>query len=73
MPVVGAIAAGPVIGAGLFVLKEIFKEPLRGAVQIQYHITGPWEDPVVTQVASSDQETDGKTQISGQQTEAGEG
>ncbi len=73
LPVVGAIAAGPVIGAGLFVLKEIFKEPLRGAVQIQYHITGPWEDPVVTQVAASDQDTDRETQISGQQTGAGEG
>jgi uncharacterized protein YhdP len=66
LPVVGAIAAGPIIGGGLFVLKEILKEPLREAGQVQYRITGPWEDPIVakvtengssgTQVSRSDEE-----------------
>lgn len=51
LPLVGAIAAGPAIGAGLFVLKEIFKAPLRGMVQVQYQITGPWNDPVVERMA----------------------
>ena len=75
LPVVGAVVAGPVIGVGLFVLKEIFKEPLRGAVQIQYHITGPWEDPVVERVAAGDQKSKKNTQISSQPPvpEAGEG
>jgi uncharacterized protein (TIGR02099 family) len=50
LPVVGAIAAGPIIGGGLFVLKEILKEPLREAGQVQYRITGPWEDPIVAKV-----------------------
>ena len=56
-------------------LKEIFKEPLRGAVQVQYHITGPWENPVVVKVEASDQKALKKTQISSQPpaTEAGEG
>lgn len=53
LPVVGAIAAGPAIGAGLFVLKEIFKEPLRGMINVQYRITGPWENPDVVRVAAA--------------------
>jgi uncharacterized protein (TIGR02099 family) len=55
LPVVGAIAAGPAIGAGLFVLKEIFKEPLRGMAQVQYRITGPWESPDVQRIATADE------------------
>ncbi|UCC13835.1 MAG: TIGR02099 family protein [Gammaproteobacteria bacterium] len=51
LPVVGALAVSPVIGAGLFVLKEIFKEPLRGMAQIQYRISGPWETPEVERIA----------------------
>jgi uncharacterized protein YhdP len=50
LPLVGAIAAGPIIGGGLFILKEILKEPLREAGQVQYRITGPWENPVVAKV-----------------------
>ena len=61
LPVVGAIAAGPIIGGGLFVLKEILKEPLREAGQVQYRITGPWENPQVAKV--TDGEVTG-TQIS---------
>ena len=66
LPVVGAIAAGPVIGAGLFVLKEIFKGPLRGAVQVQYHITGPWENPVVERVANNSTQPSQDSQLSSQ-------
>jgi len=52
LPVVGAIAAGPAVGAGLFVLKELFKEPLRGMVNMQYRITGPWDNPVVEKLGA---------------------
>jgi uncharacterized protein YhdP len=53
LPLVGAIAVSPAIGAGLFVLKEIFKEPLRGMINVQYRITGPWENPVVEKVSGN--------------------
>ncbi len=56
LPVVGAIAAGPAIGAGLFVLKELFKDSLSGIVGAQYRITGPWEDPVVERISVADTE-----------------
>lgn len=65
LPLVGAIAAGPAIGAGLFVLKEIFKEPLRGMVNVQYRITGPWNEPDVIRVAAAEGETDAAKESSG--------
>jgi len=55
LPVVGAIAAGPAVGAGLFVLKELFKEPLRGMVNMQYRITGPWDNPVVEKLGGGEE------------------
>ena len=51
LPVVGAIAGGPAVGAGLFVLKELFKDSLSGIIRAQYTITGPWDDPQVERVA----------------------
>ncbi|MGB5622825.1 MAG: YhdP family protein [Gammaproteobacteria bacterium] len=60
LPVVGAIAAGPAIGAGLFVLKELFKDSLSGIVGAQYRITGPWEDPVVEPISVADAEAAGQ-------------
>ncbi|MGD8976571.1 MAG: AsmA-like C-terminal region-containing protein, partial [Gammaproteobacteria bacterium] len=51
LPVVGAIAGGPAVGAGLFVLKELFKDSLSGIIRAQYTITGPWDDPRVERVA----------------------
>ena len=58
LPVVGAIAAGPAIGAGLFVLKELFKDSLSGIVGAQYRITGPWDDPEVERISVADAEAD---------------
>jgi len=56
LPVVGAIAAGPAIGAGLFVLKEIFKDSLSGMIRAQYSITGPWDNPVVERITAGQQD-----------------
>jgi len=49
VPVAGAVVAGPIIGAALWVLSEALKNPVR--TQITYKITGPWQDPVVEKVA----------------------
>lgn len=48
--VAGAIAGGPVVGAALFLISQIFKEPLAGAVRAYYRITGPWESPQVRKI-----------------------
>ena len=41
-------------GAGLFVLKELFKDSLSGIIRAQYTITGPWEDPRVERVQAGE-------------------
>ncbi|HET7674463.1 MAG TPA: YhdP family protein [Gammaproteobacteria bacterium] len=50
LPVVGAIAGGPITGAALFLLTEIFKQPLKKATQIEYHVTGTWENPTLNKI-----------------------
>jgi uncharacterized protein YhdP len=54
LPVAGALAAGPVVGAALLVFSQIFKEPLKGITRGYYRITGSWENPVVERVEDSD-------------------
>jgi uncharacterized protein YhdP len=54
LPVAGALAAGPVVGAALLVFSQIFKEPLKGITRGYYRITGSWDNPVVQRVEDSD-------------------
>jgi uncharacterized protein (TIGR02099 family) len=54
VPVAGALAGGPAIGAALLLFTQVFKEPLKGIARGYYRITGPWEDPVVERVDASD-------------------
>jgi uncharacterized protein YhdP len=53
LPVAGALAGGPVIGAAVLLFSQVFKEPLKGITRGYYRITGPWDDPVVERVDSS--------------------
>lgn len=50
LPVAGALAAGPAVGAALLLFTQVFKEPLKGIARGYYRITGPWEDPLVERV-----------------------
>ncbi|MGC3979983.1 MAG: YhdP family protein [Steroidobacteraceae bacterium] len=52
LPVAGAVAAGPVIGAALLLFTQIFKEPLKGVARAYYHIGGTWDDPQVERIDS---------------------
>lgn len=54
LPVAGALAAGPVVGAALLVFSQIFKEPLKGITRGYYRITGSWDNPVVQRLEDSD-------------------
>lgn len=51
LPVAGAIAGGPITGAAVFLLTEIFKLPLKKATQIEYHVTGTWDNPVMKPIS----------------------
>jgi uncharacterized protein (TIGR02099 family) len=53
LPIVGALAAGVGVGAVVFLLTEIFQKPLTKAGETRYHLTGTWDNPVLTKVPSS--------------------
>lgn len=53
LPVAGALAGGPVVGAAVLLFSQVFKEPLKGITRGYYRITGPWDDPVVERVGGS--------------------
>lgn len=50
LPVAGALAGGPAVGAALLLFTQVFKEPLKGITRGYYRITGPWENPTVERV-----------------------
>ncbi len=50
LPVAGAVAGGPVVGAALLLFTQIFKEPLKGVARAYYHIGGTWDDPQVERI-----------------------
>ena len=54
LPVAGAIAVGPGLGAALLILSEIFKDPLKDMSRIHYRVTGDWDDPVIERVQPSE-------------------
>lgn len=52
--VAGALAAGPAVGAAIFLISQIFKEPLSGAVRGYYRITGTWDSPNVRKIDANE-------------------
>ncbi|HJT99275.1 MAG TPA: AsmA-like C-terminal region-containing protein, partial [Rhodanobacteraceae bacterium] len=53
LPLVGAIAAGPVGAAAGLVLQGVLGKPIGKAMGSRYHVTGTWEKPVITLVSRS--------------------
>jgi len=51
LPVLGAIAGGPVVGAVTFLLTKLLQKPISAAGTTQYHLTGSWENPVLTKLS----------------------
>jgi uncharacterized protein YhdP len=50
---VASFAAGPVIGTGVLLLTQLFKGQLQGLTRAYYHVTGPWESPVVERISTA--------------------
>ena len=48
IPVAGALAGGPVVGAALLVAQQIVGKEVDRMTRYQYAVTGSWEDPVFT-------------------------
>ncbi|HEX7770625.1 MAG TPA: AsmA-like C-terminal region-containing protein, partial [Dokdonella sp.] len=51
LPIVGAIAAGPVGAAAGLVMQGILNKPIGKAVERRYHVTGAWANPEIIQMA----------------------
>lgn len=50
IPVAGALAGGPAVGAALLLFSQVFKEPLKGIARGYYRISGTWDEPIVERV-----------------------
>ncbi|GAB4187788.1 MAG: hypothetical protein Tsb002_13430 [Wenzhouxiangellaceae bacterium] len=48
LPVIGAIAGGPIGATAGLALQGLLQEPLGGLAEVRYQVSGPWDDPQVT-------------------------
>ncbi|MFK8017342.1 MAG: YhdP family protein [Gammaproteobacteria bacterium] len=52
LPIAGAIAGGPAVGAALLIFTELFKDPLKQISRVDYGISGSWTDPQVARLGA---------------------
>ncbi len=50
LPLAGALAGGPVVGAAVLLFTEVFKQPLQGLERGYYRISGSWTNPKVESI-----------------------
>ncbi len=50
LPLAGALAGGPVVGAAVLLFTEVFKQPLQGLERGYYRISGSWTNPKVASI-----------------------
>ena len=55
LPVIGAISAGNTVGWGLLLLQNLFKKAIDNAVEVEYRVTGSWDDPQIKLVKAVDE------------------
>ncbi|MDH3537285.1 MAG: hypothetical protein OER87_16195, partial [Gammaproteobacteria bacterium] len=55
LPVIGAISAGNAVGWGLLLLQNLFKKAIDDAVEVEYRVTGSWDDPQIELVKAVDE------------------
>jgi uncharacterized protein YhdP len=53
LPIAGALAGGPVVGAAVLLFTQVFKQPLNGLTRAYYRITGGWDNPTVERISSA--------------------
>ena len=58
LPVIGGLAAGNAVGWGLLLLQKLFKKPIEKSVEIEYKLSGSWDEPEVTLIRKPEQEDD---------------
>jgi uncharacterized protein YhdP len=55
LPVIGAVSVGATVGWGLLLLQNLFKKAIDEAVEIEYQITGSWDDPKIELIKAVDE------------------
>jgi len=55
LPVLGAVSAGSAVGWGLLLLQNLFKKVIDDAVEVEYQITGSWDDPQIELIKAVDE------------------
>lgn len=55
LPLVGAVAAGTTVGWGLLLLQNLFKKAIDDAVEVEYRISGSWDDPKIELIKAVDE------------------
>lgn len=64
LPIVGAIAAGPVGAAAGLVMQGILHKPLGKVIAMRYQVSGSWEKPQITTITRETRDT-GKSREAG--------
>jgi len=55
LPILGVIAASTTVGWGLLLLQNLFKKSIDDAVEIEYKVTGSWDDPQIELIKAVDE------------------
>jgi uncharacterized protein YhdP len=55
LPLIGAVAASNAVGWGLLLLQNLFKTAIDDAVEVEYHVTGSWDDPKIELIKAVDE------------------
>ena len=55
LPLIGAISAGSTVGWGLLLLQKLFKKSIDDAVEVEYKVTGSWDDPQIELIKAVDE------------------
>ena len=52
LPLVAALAATPVIGAQVYVVKKLFENQIDDILSVQYTLSGTWAEPIIKKVGA---------------------
>jgi uncharacterized protein YhdP len=55
LPIIGAVSAGSTVGWGLLLLQNLFKKSIDKAVEVEYRVTGSWDDPQIELIKAVDE------------------
>ena len=59
LPLVAALAATPIIGAQVYVVKKLFENQIDDILSVQYTLSGTWADPIIKKVSADSADNSG--------------